>query len=467
MLTYVFENNAVPMYEQLYEYLKNDITKGVLRTDEKLPSKRTFARNNGISTITVQNAYNQLQSEGYIYSVSKKGYYVANLSGIRKLSSDTKISLDIKLPPVASACEINLSNNDIKPENFPFSVWSKLSREVMSQKSREVLTRSPTGGIHELREAIAEHLKAFRGMLIDPNQIVVGAGTEYLYGLLIQLLGSNRNYCIENPGYKKLKSIYSQYGAKCVFADIDRKGITVEELKRVKAQIVHISPNHHFPTGLTMPADRRYEILGWANETSDRYIIEDDYDSEFRLSGKIHPTLFSIDGCEKVIYMNTFSKTLTPTIRISYMVLPIELANRFYRELSFYSCTVSNFEQYTLSLFIGRGYFEKHINRMRLYYMRRRREVIELLEKSPLNDMAELIENESGLHFLMKLKTDIADETIKKELLERKIKISPLSDYYMSDTAVPHNFVINYSCLDTKKLSKVFSEIYDLIRERT
>ncbi len=467
MLTYVFENNTVPMYEQLYEYLKNDITKGVLRTDEKLPSKRTFARNNGISTITVQNAYNQLQSEGYIYSVSKKGYYVANLSGIRKLSSDTKISLDIKLPPVAKACEINLSNNDIKPENFPFSVWSKLSREVMSQKSREVLTRSPTGGIHELREAIAEHLKAFRGMLIDPNQIVVGAGTEYLYGLLIQLLGSNRNYCIENPGYKKLKSIYSQYGAKCVFADIDRKGITVEELKRVKAQIVHISPNHHFPTGLTMPADRRYEILGWANETSDRYIIEDDYDSEFRLSGKIHPTLFSIDGCEKVIYMNTFSKTLTPTIRISYMVLPIELANRFYRELSFYSCTVSNFEQYTLSLFIGRGYFEKHINRMRLYYMRRRREVIELLEKSPLNDMAELIENESGLHFLMKLKTDIADETIKKELLERKIKISPLSDYYMSDTAVPHNFVINYSCLDTKKLSKVFSEIYDLISERT
>ena len=212
-----------------------------------------------------------------------------------------------------------------------------------------------------------------------------------------------------------------------------------------------------------MPADRRYEILGWANETSDRYIIEDDYDSEFRLSGKIHPTLFSIDGCEKVIYMNTFSKTLTPTIRISYMVLPIELANRFYRELSFYSCTVSNFEQYTLSLFISRGYFEKHINRMRLYYMRKRREVIELLNRSSLNDRVELIENESGLHFLMKLKTDIDDEKIKKELLARKIKISPLSDYYMTDTAVPHNFVINYSCLDTQKLSKVFETISSLL----
>lgn len=466
MLTYVFENNDVPMYEQLYEYLKNDITKGVLKTDEKLPSKRAFARNNGISTITVQNAYNQLQSEGYIYSLSKKGYYVANLCSIRKLKTDTKISLDIKLPPAEEDYEINLSNNNIKPENFPFSVWSRLSREVMSQKSREVLTPSPTGGIFELREAIAEHLKAFRGMLIDPNQIVVGAGTEYLYGLLIQLLEAERNFCIENPGYKKLKSIYSQYGAKCVFADIDRKGIAVHELKRVKAQIVHISPNHHFPTGITMPADRRYEILGWANETTDRYIIEDDYDSEFRLSGKIHPTLFSIDGCEKVIYMNTFSKTLTPTIRISYMVLPIELANRFYRELSFYSCTVSNFEQYTLSLFISRGYFEKHINRMRLYYMRRRREVIEQLYKSPLNDSMELIENESGLHFLLKLKTDIDDETIKRNLLVKKIRISPLSDYYMSGTAVSHNFVINYSCLDTKKLGKVFEQINLLLKNQ-
>ena len=463
MLTYVFENNGVPMYEQLYEYLKDDITKGILKTDEKLPSKRAFARNNGISTITVQNAYNQLQSEGYIYSLTKKGYYVANLCSLRKLSADTKLSLDIKLPPSEEECEINFSNNNIKPENFPFSVWSRLSREVMSQKSREVLIQSPTGGILELRESIAEHLKAFRGMLIDPNQIIVGAGTEYLYGLLIQLLGTKRNFCIENPGYKKLKSIYSQYGANCVLADIDRKGVTVQELNRVNAQIVHISPNHHFPTGITMPADRRYEILSWANETSDRYIIEDDYDSEFRLSGKIHPTLFSIDGCEKVIYMNTFSKTLTPTIRISYMVLPIDLANRFYQELSFYSCTVSNFEQYTLSLFINRGYFEKHINRMRLYYLRRRREVIELLYKSSLKDNMELIENESGLHFLMKLKTDIDDETIKRELLKRKIRISPLSDYYMTGKAIPHHFVINYSSLDIKKLGTVFETLNRVI----
>lgn len=464
MLTYLFENKDVPMYEQLYNHLKDDITNGILKTDEKLPSKRAFARNNGISTITVQNAYNQLQSEGYIYSITKKGYYVANLCGIRKLKNETRIALDIKVPVQEDRCEINLSNNNIRPEHFPFSVWSKLSREVMSLRSREVLTPSPTGGILELREVIAEHLKAFRGMLVDPNQIVVGAGTEYLYGLLIQLIGTSQNYCIENPGYKKLKQIYSRYGINCVYADIDRKGVTAQELNRVKAQIVHISPNHHFPTGITMPADRRYEILGWASEKGDRYIIEDDYDSEFRLSGRTHPTLFSIDGCEKVIYMNTFSKTLTPTIRISYMVLPIDLANRFYRELSFYSCTVSNFEQYTLSLFIGRGYFEKHINRMRLYYLRKRKEVISILSESSLRDKAEIIENDSGLHFMIKIKTDVEDEKLKNSLREKGIKISSLSEYYMTDTVVSHNFVINYSGLDTKKLAVVFDKINDILR---
>ncbi len=465
MLTYVFEHNSVPMYEQLYNHIKDDIVRGFLKTDERLPSKRSFAHNNGVSTITVQNAYSQLLSEGYIYSLPKKGYFVANISNIRKLGTETRISLDIKLPEKEPEYNINLSSNDIKPENFPFSVWSKLSREVLSQKSREVLIPSPTGGIIELRQAICEHLKAFRGMLVDPNQIVVGAGTEYLYSLLIQLLGADRIFCIENPGYKKLKSIYSQFGARCVFANIDRKGVTTEELLRVKAQIVHISPNHHFPTGITMPADRRYEILGWACETDDRFIIEDDYDSEFRLSGKIHPTLFSIDGSEKVIYMNTFSKTLTPTIRISYMILPIALANRFYRDLSFYSCTVSNFEQYTLALFISRGYFEKHINRMRLYYMRKRRQVIDLLNSSSLKDKITIIENESGLHFLVRLETELDDDALKQKLVEQGIKINSLSEYYMTKTISPHNFVINYSSLDVNKFSQVLNKINAILSE--
>ena len=229
-------------------------------------------------------------------------------------------------------------------------------------------------------------------MLVDPDQIVIGAGTEYLYGLLVQLLGNEKQYCVENPGYRKIVQVYRQYHISCKYADLDEMGMTFEGLRAAGADIAHISPNHHFPTGITMPAGRRYEILAWANERVGRYIIEDDYDSEFRLNGKPIPPLFSMDACEKVIYMNTFSKSLTPTIRISYMVLPVHLINRFYRELSFYACTVSNFEQYTLAAFIRKGYFEKHINRMRLYYSRQRKKMIETIRKSRLHDVCEIME---------------------------------------------------------------------------
>ena len=307
-----------------------------------------------------------------------------------------------------------------------------------------------------LIEAIANHLKSFRGMLVDPNQIVIGAGTEYLYGLIIQLLGKDNTYAIENPGYKKLKKIYEQHNIKCRYASMDDDGVTVEGLLKSETDIAHICPNHHFPTGITMPASRRYEILSWANAREGRYIIEDDYDSEFRLEGKPIPTLFSIDACEKVIYMNTFSKSLSPTIRISYMVLPVHLAKEFYRRMSFYSCTVSNFEQYTLAKFISEGYFEKHINRMRLYYTRQRKKIIDIIEKSELGKHCEILENYSGLHFLIKLDTTYSDETIGQKLKSLGIKMRTLSEYYFTDEKEKqHLFIVNYSNLDEKEAKKV------------
>ena len=466
MLTYVFDNSGAPLYEQVYKHIKSDIISGILSPGEKLPSKRSFARNNGISTITIQNAYDQLISEGYVFTVPKKGYYVANINEMAKVPAGTSIKLDIKIPEKPAKFRFDLSNNKINPDNFPFSIWAKLLRETMSERSRELMEVSPTGGIYELRAAIADYLKSFRGMLVDPDQIVIGAGTEYLYGLLIQILGKDKKYCIENPGYKKLAQIYKQYRIECSFADIDDSGISVDSLHRSGADIAHISPNHHFPTGITMPANRRYEVLAWANEEAGRYIIEDDYDSEFRANGKPLPTLFSIDACEKVIYMNTFSKSLTPTIRISYMILPVHLANIFYSRLSFYSCTVSNFEQYTLASFIDRGYFEKHINRMRLYYIRQRKRLISCIENSGLKDKCKIIENESGLHFLLRLKTDIPDEILKEKMRENGIKIQSLSEFYLSDAgAKEHYFIINYSNIDLNKFSEISEIICNLICE--
>ena len=466
MLTYVFDNSDTPLYEQVYKHIKSDIISGILSPGEKLPSKRSFARNNGISTITIQNAYDQLISEGYVFTVPKKGYYVANINEMSRVPAGTSIKLDIKIPEKPAKFRFDLSNNKINPDNFPFSIWAKLLRETMSERSRELMEVSPTGGIYELRAAIADYLKSFRGMLVDPDQIVIGAGTEYLYGLLIQILGKNKKYCIENPGYKKLAQIYKQYHIECGFADIDDSGISVDSLHKSGAGIAHISPNHHFPTGITMPANRRYEVLAWANEEAGRYIIEDDYDSEFRANGKPLPTLFSIDACEKVIYMNTFSKSLTPTIRISYMILPVHLANIFYSRLSFYSCTVSNFEQYTLASFIDRGYFEKHINRMRLYYIRQRKRLISCIENSNLKDKCEIIENESGLHFLLRLRTDIPDEVLKEKMKESGIKIQSLSEFYLSDEgAKEHYFIINYSNIDLNKFTQVSEIICSLICE--
>ena len=466
MLTYVFDNSDTPLYEQVYKHIKSDIISGILSPGEKLPSKRSFARNNGISTITIQNAYDQLISEGYVFTVPKKGYYVANINEMSRVPAGTGIKLDIKVPEKPAKFRFDLSNNKINPDNFPFSIWAKLLRETMSERSRELMEVSPTGGIYELRAAIADYLKSFRGMLVDPDQIVIGAGTEYLYGLLIQILGKNKKYCIENPGYKKLAQIYKQYHIECGFADIDDSGISVDSLHKSGADIAHISPNHHFPTGITMPANRRYEVLAWANEEAGRYIIEDDYDSEFRANGKPLPTLFSIDACEKVIYMNTFSKSLTPTIRISYMILPVHLANIFYSRLSFYSCTVSNFEQYTLASFIDRGYFEKHINRMRLYYIRQRKRLISCIENSSLKDKCEIIENKSGLHFLLRLRTDIPDEVLKEKMKESGIKIQSLSEFYLSDEgAKEHYFIINYSNIDLNKFTQVSEIICSLICE--
>ena len=417
MLTYTLNDTDGPKYLQLSKLIKADVESGKLKAGDRLPSKRTFARNSGVSTITVQNAYDQLISEGYVTAVEKKGYYV---SSFRK---------PVKTAPVMETGEIkepelpDLSGNRMREESFPFSIWSKLLRETLSTDRDKLLSPIRAEGVPELRKAIAGHLSSFRGMSVSPSQIVIGAGTEYLYSLLIQLLGRELVYAIEDPGYGKLSRIYAANAIKYTKVPLDEKGLSAELLDSSGADVAHISPNHHFPTGITMPLERRYELLAWAAAKDTRFIIEDDYDSEFRVSKSPVPTMYSLDGSGSVIYMNTFSKSLASTIRISYMVLPETLGDTFRRELSFYASTVPSFEQYTLSRFISEGYFEKHINRMRLYYIRQRQAVIDEILMSPLKDSCTIIENSAGLHFILAINTEKSDETIKSELLKEGIKI--------------------------------------------
>ena len=464
MLTYNFEENKGPLYKYLYECIKNDIKSGNLKHNERMPSKRNLAKNLGISIVTVENAYEQLIGEGYLYTLPKKGYYVADTSQMLIASETPKAADHIHMPSSLSEEVYDFSSNQTDPQNFPFSVWAKVMRETLSMQEAGLVRKSPSGGIRELREAIAGHLSSFRGMNVDPDQIIIGAGAEYLYGLLIKLLGKEKRYCLENPGYQKTYQIYQSNEVTCCFADMDDQGISADELLRQQADIAHISPTHHFPTGITMPITRRYELLSWAKESPNRYIVEDDYDSEFRLNGKPIPTLQSIDGEEKVIYINTFSKSLASTIRISYMVLPPHLANKYYENLGFYSCTVSNFEQYALGSFIKQGHFEKHINRTRLYYVRKRQKALEMIGQCFTQQQCSIIEKDSGLHFLLELHTDLTDKEVEKRLLQEKVRLQPLSDFYhvpkQDDT---HLFLLNYSGIDMDGLEEALLKVKRLV----
>lgn len=463
MLTYNLSQASGNLYEQLYMLLKKDILSGNIGVGEKMPSKRSLALNLGVSTITVENAYEQLISEGYLYTQPKRGYYVCELANVSMFVPNKAVSYDIIVPETKTDWLFDFSSNKTDKNNFPFSVWAKLMKENIYLHEDKLMEISPGSGVIELRDAIAQYLSSFRGMAVDPRQIIIGAGTEYLYSLLVRLLGTNKVYCIENPGYKKLKNVYDSLGVKCHLADMDNKGIIIDELRKNNAEIAHVSPTHHFPTGITMPIDRRHELLVWANGQTGRYIIEDDYDSEFRINGKPIPPLQSIDASEKVIYMNTFSKSLTSTIRISYMILPVHLANLYYKKLSFYACTVSTFEQYTLAAFINRGYFEKHINRMRLYYGRKRRKILEIIGKVFNKNEYQVVENDSGLHFILELNASCPVAQLKKSLNEQGICLYSVDDYNMrSSSTSQHKYIINYSNMDAEKSEEYFIKLRDL-----
>ncbi len=452
MLTYELKKQpGVPLYEALYRCIRLDILSGNLAPGEKLPSKRALAQNLEVSKITVEAAYNQLLAEGFIRSQEKVGYFVEAIDH-RPQTAQLKQTAE---EPVEET-SLDLSGNGVP--RFPFSVWSRLQREVMLDYGEKLLLPLPNQGIPELRRAIAAHLAAFRGMRVDPENILVGAGTDFLYNLLIQLLGREKVYAVEEPGYRKIRRVYSAAGVACVSARMDRFGVVTERIG--EADVLHFSPSHHFPTGLVTPVGRRLELLKWAQP--DKWIIEDDYDSEFRFDAHPVPAMLSLDS-RRVVYMNSFSKTLAPSIRISYMVLPGELMARFKRELGFYSCTVASFEQYTLARFLDRGYFEKHINRMRKFYKQRRNSLITQLKTCPIGKKLTILEQDAGLHFLLQLDTSLSDRELKASLAARGIRAKTLSDYFHDDPGDRRCLVVNYSGLREDDFARALAALGEIL----
>ena len=451
MLTYQLKKQpGLPLYEALYRCIREDIRTGKLRPGEQLPSKRSLCANLKVSKITVENAYNQLLAEGYISSREKVGYFV---EAVQQLPPQTPKAS--QTPPPEGKL-LDLSGNG--SPRFPFTVWSRLQRQVLLDYGQKLLLPLPNQGIGELRQAIAWHLGAFRGLEVNPEDIFVGAGTDFLYNLLVQLLGRDKCYGVEEPGYSKIYDIYRCAGARCTLLSMDESGVLPDEA----TQVLHISPAHHFPTGLVTPLSRRRELLRWAAAEAGRYIIEDDYDSEFRFAGRPLPTLKAMDTAGRVIYINSFTKSLAPSIRISYMILPSGLMQALQTRLGFYAGTVPSFEQYTLARFIREGYFEKHINRMRKFYKARRDTLLELVAQCPRR--LQVLEEGAGLHFLLRVDTALTDPELVALCAKKGLKVRCLSQYYRETP--PENcrgyLVINYSGLrdeDTAILANVIKTL--------
>jgi len=454
MLTYELKKApGVPLYEALYRCIREDILSGVLTAGEKLPSKRALAQNLEVSKITVETAYNQLLAEGFIRSQEKVGYFVEAVEQHARRLPEQKSEQQ----PEKQEFLLDLTANGT--EHFPFSVWSRLQREVMLDYGEKLLLPLPNQGIPELRQAISDHLAAFRGMHVDPENILIGAGTDFLYNLLIQLLGRDKVYAVEEPGYGKIRKIYAAGGVACISAPMDSSGVIPDSLK--DADVLHCSPSHHFPSGLVTPVSRRRELLQWAKDG--KWIIEDDYDSEFRFDAHPKPAMQTMDGGNRVIYMNTFSKSLAPSIRISYMVLPTALMAEFRRRLGFYSCTVPSFEQYTLARFLSRGYFEKHINRMRKFYKQRRNTVVSLLQDCAFSAFLTILEQDAGLHFLVRVKTPLTDLQLTEGLAKAGIRIRSLSEYYHDAQEDMHCLVVNYSGIKEEDLVVALKMLEDIM----
>lgn len=476
------------LYEYLYRCIRHDIAHGKVEPGQKLPSKRALAKQLGVSLITIEAAYDQLVAEGYIRSRERCGYYACDLAPAAKIEeqgnaqfrtatetsanrrredhvsnpngpqpiSQNEESLERRTgyrpsdadfaPPLNGLAPhaqnapsdapplADFTHSTLATTMLPYSAWAKAVRRTLSDESAASLAEAASAaGSPELRSAIADHLRQYRGMDVSPDQVVIGAGSQTLYQLLVQLLGRTRRYAVEDPGYPLLTRMYKQQDAQVAHIGLDDSGIDVDALEASGASVAHIMPSHQFPTGIVTTAARRRELLNWARE-GDRYLIEDDYDSEFRMAGRPIPSLFSIDAAERVLYLNSFAKSLGAAFRMAYLVLPPQLAQRFQKQLGFYANTVSPLDQLALARFIEQGHYDRHVNRLRTHARKTQDALVNALHEAFGNRIAFAGLND-GLHFIMQLESERDERELATAAEAAGIRIAPLSSF--AGTASP------------------------------
>ena len=417
-----------PLYEQIYSHICAEIRSGALKAGDRLPSTRVLAEHLKVSRSTTQMAYDQLLAEGYMEARPCRGYFVSHLEELVETGPSGTEEMQTAAEPDAG-WRVDFSPRGIDLDSFPYHVWRKLSRNTLVDDNKEMFHSGDHQGEPGLREAIRSYLHSARGVNCSTEQIIVGAGSEYLLMLLSQILEGKHVIAMENPTYKQAYRVFHSLGYEVCPVEMDANGMDPSILSESGANVAYVMPSHQFPTGVVMPVGRRQELLKWAVEEAGHYIIEDDYDSEFRYRGKPIPALQGMDRSGKVIYLGTFSKCIAPAIRVSYLVLPKPLLARYRSQTSFYASTVSRIDQNILYQFLSQGYFERHLNRMRAIYKTKHDLLIELIE--PLKEQFEIRGEHAGIHILLTSKYNRSEQELISLAAEAGVKVYGLSSYFI------------------------------------
>lgn len=466
-----------PLYEKIYEYIKNEIVDGKISKGEKLPSTRLLAKNLSVSRSTVELAYDQLLAEGYIEAEPYRGYFVCDIEALYQLEQRNHMQeklqagqdwqpgwkTEIKHGAGSSKQkEIDFSPYTIDTQNFPYNVWRKLHKNVLLDDREEILLSGDGQGDHELRMAIADYLHQARGVNCVAEQIIIGAGNEYLEILLAQVLGEKKTVLMDDPTYLQAYRTFSNMGYLVKNIPAEQGSMPIEAVRRENADILYVMPSHQFPLGTVMPLKQRLELLKWASEKEGRYLIEDDHDSEYRYKGKPIPSLQSIDHEEKVIYLGTFSKSIAPSLRISYMVLPQHLLKNYQSYCGFYSTTVSKIQQEVLCGFIRGGYFGRHLNKMRGIYKNKHDFLVSELKKRPW--VENIAGDNAGLHVLVQVDTQMSEEELCERAAEQGIHLMGISEHYIHKPPVSKPvLLLGYGKPDEKRILEGLNRLEQVI----
>ena len=476
------DDSKKPMYEQIYEYIKNEIKTAKLHKGEKLPSTRKLAADLKLSRSTIQLAYEQLEAEGYIEAFPSRGYFVSGFEELYNLTASDKFdrhSPDFKLsdfnnPHNESRLKdkngIDFSPRGIDFSVFPYTVWRKLSKDTFIDDNTQMFSSGDNRGELLLREAVSNYLHRARAVDAAAVRIIIGAGNEYLM-LILGLMFGKLNIALENPTYKQAYRVFNSLGWEVSAVGMDDSGMKSSDLRKSGAEIAYTMPSHQYPTGVIMSASRRREIINWAMEAEDRYIIEDDYDSEFRYKGRPIPAMQGMGGSEKVIYIGTFSKAIAPAIRVSFMLLPEKLMHLYQNKAGFLSCTVPRPDQNILYHFIADGYFERHLNKMRKIYKAKHDAFFEELKL--FSEKFDIIGANAGLHLMLKSKSGETALQLAKLAAGKGVKVYPIDNFFIEtfkntntfntkifDTVssaknkISDTVILGYATLSTKEIKK-------------